>query len=119
MEKGIPRGKDDLEEDLELSINEILVKLYKSDEDLPLKTRVMRPEGLTAFKSLADFLERKRYFGGVAKIMQNHYKTFLELMVSWEGKGREEAVRIIAGILDKETIRMTIGERMTTNLAKK
>ncbi|MFX1501184.1 MAG: hypothetical protein ACFFDH_09505 [Promethearchaeota archaeon] len=110
------KGTGDLDRDEELSINEIFASLYISDEDLPLKTRVSSPSNTALLKAIGKRI--KEEFPELSDFLLKYLLYFLEFNVSAMGKGREEAVKIIASILDKETIRMTIGEKLTSNLAK-
>lgn len=108
------RGRDDLEDDSDISINEILVKLTKSDDDLPLKTHIVKPKQTSVLKVLAGYL--KKDYKELSALLFEFYGTYLELMVSYDREGRKEIIRAISSLLDKETLRMSIGEKLTTNL---
>lgn len=113
-----PKGTEDFEDDRELTLNDIIVSMYTADENLPMKADVNRVAELSAFVTLTEFLKRKRLFKGLAILLDTHYRTFLKLSVSNKRMGRTEFVRVASSLMDKETIRMTIGERLTSNLAK-
>ena len=109
-------GIDDLEDDSEITLNEILVRLMEADEHLELKPHIVKPKDTTMIKVLADFLEEK--YKGVSRILNLFYNTYLKLMVSYNREGRREITKAIAGLLESENITMGIGERLTTNLKK-
>lgn len=111
------KGKGDMEKDEgEVSINEILVKLMQSDEDLPLKTRVYRPKDLAILKVIGTFL--KPTFTDFSKVLLKFIRFFEEYEVSDNGEGRKEMFNAISSIMDKERLRMSFSERLTTNLKK-
>lgn len=108
------RGKDDFEDDKETSINEILLSLL-DDKDLELKTHIFRPKDLASLKTLARFL-RQEDMTESSRLIEDFLEIYLKYMVSYDRLSRKEIITAVRNLLDKETIRMSLGEKFTTNL---
>jgi len=109
------KGLEDLTQIKDVSLQDILVNLLDGEHDLDLKTRISNPKDLAALKVFSNALKgykKKRS----SKRINYFVKKYLRYMVSYKGMSREETIRAIIGLYEQETIKMTIGDRLTTNL---
>lgn len=123
------KGKDDLDDMDDISFQRILVNLLKGDKDLDLKTEITKPRELAKLKLLSEFLKDSKmiktgsYIGGredneEEKKEEGFIGIYLRYMVSKDRESRRETIRAIQSLLDKETIKMSISDKMTTSLNK-
>lgn len=109
------RGKDDLEEEIDISLNAILVSMIKGDEDLELKTEILRPKDVSALNMYAEVCESEE-LTETSELLVNYRTDYLRNMVSFKRKSREELIKAFRSLSEKETVRMTFTEKMGTNL---
>lgn len=122
------KGTDDLEDYSDISYQQILISLLKGDEDLDLKTEITKPRELAKLKLLSEFLKDSkmiktgRYIGGEIngdkEMKMGFIEIYLRYMFSKDRESRKETIRAIQSLIDKETVRMTISDRLTTSLNK-
>lgn len=108
---------DELMEVSEVSIQEILVNLLDGEKDLDLKTHILRPKELASLTILANFLE----FSNINKsseLIKSFITKYLRFMVSYKRLSREEIIRAVSSLFDRDTIRMSVSEKLTTNMKK-
>ena len=111
------RGVGDLEQYDELSKEKILMYMYQ-DDNLEMKSEIKKPLEMARLKVLSDFLKTLTHEKS-SNTISDLITIILKYMVSHDRLGREELFKTIASLFDKETIRMSISERLTSNLKTK
>lgn len=110
------KGLGDLEDLDELSKEKILIYMYM-EENLGMKSRIRNPEALASLYTFKEFIK-----GYAFKNTPNSIEVFIKILliysVSKDGEGRTELFKTLSSLFDKETIKMSISERLTTNLSK-
>lgn len=109
------KGLDDLTQIKDVSLQDILVNLLDGEHDLDLKTRIKNPKNLAILKVIAMAIKEHKWKRG-SSVIYFFIESFLRYMVSHLGKSRDETIRAIIGLYEQETIKMTIGDRLTSNL---
>ena len=110
------KGLGDLEDLDELSKEMILLYMYM-EENLGMKSRIKNPEALASLKTFGKFIKKKK-LSESANSIKIFIKILLIFNVSKDGMGRTELFKTLSSLFDKETIKMSISERLTTNLNK-
>lgn len=116
-EKSIPKGLDDLEDWEDISNQKILMYMY-NEKNLEMKSRITNPEALASLYVLGKVLNSYKLVKSPATI-EVYLEIYLKYLISKDGMGRTELFKTISSLFDKETIKMSISERLTTNLSKK
>lgn len=116
---------NDNENDLE-SLNEsvstlaqqIIGVLFDSENNINLKTIVYHPQKVALLgvfcKVLKYYADESNDFKECAEILEDYLQLIKELMISEEGRGRDDAINIFKGSL--ENIRTSISAKLTKNL---
>jgi len=109
------KGTKDLTEITETSLNEILMRMMEGDDDLDLKTHIISPINLARLKLYSDFLKMEK-LPDSGELISNFINTLNRYMVSFDRMSRTEIIKAISSLLDKEQVRLSISEKLTTNL---
>jgi len=117
MKGVILKGKGDMEDIDELSKEEILMYMYQ-DDNLEMKSEIKNPLALACFKVLGVYLASYKLKKS-PKLIESILKIYLKYMISHNRLGREELFKTISSLFDRETIRMSISERLQTSSLKK
>ena len=104
----------ELQESNEISIQEILVKLLDGDENLDLKSHIHKPKQLTSLVILSKYLKANQCKVS-GKLLDDFIAKYLRYMVSYRRLSRTEIVKAISSLFDKETIKMSFSEKITSN----
>ena len=115
--KELMKGKGDLEKYDELSKELILMYMYQ-DDNLEMKSEIKKPRDMTSLKVLSNFLKTLKRIKSSDTISEL-ITIYLKYMVSHDRLGREELFKTLRSLFDKETIRMSISEKLTSNLKTK
>lgn len=113
--KELPKGKADLEGVIDKSLNDILMSMFDSEHDLELKTHIYNPKEIADLKMIA----RTCISGGIKETGEEllaYIKDYLEGMVSYLRKSRDEVIKAFRSLSEKETVRMSFTEKLGTNL---
>lgn len=106
---------DDMEEILEESLQDVLLDLQDSSKNLELKTHILKPKDLASLKILSKYLKSLGLFGS-SELIKKFIKIYFEYMVSFNRESRKEIIKAITGMLEREQTKVTIADRLTTNL---
>ena len=105
---------DDLDD---ITLQKILNSLLDAKHNLELKTHIFNPKDLAGLS-----IEAKHYKSEELKecgdLVESYIEVYLKYMVSWNRESRKEIIRAVSSMFDKETVRMSISDRMTSNLKK-
>lgn len=108
------KGFSDMESESDVSLQDILMGLMNTD-GLELKTEIFNPKDLAGLKILANVFKMDE-LDESAELLNDYIEIFLKYMVSYKRKSRTEIIQAIAGMLDRETKKLNISEKMTTNM---
>ena len=109
------KGVDDLNEITETSLNDILMRMLEGDKDLDLKTHIISPINLAKLKMISVLLKIQEYSDS-SDIIVEFINTLNRYMVSFDRMSRTEIIKAISSLLDKEQVRLSISEKLTTNM---
>lgn len=109
------KGKGDLKEITETSLNDILMRMLEGDKDLDLKTHIISPINLARLKLCSDFLKMEK-LPKSGELISKFITTLNRYMVSFDRLSRTEIIKAISSLLDKEQVRLSISEKLTTNM---
>ena len=109
------KGVDDLNEITETSLNDILMRMLEGDKDLDLKTHIISPINLARLKFCSDFLKMEK-LPESSKLISDFITTLNRYMVSFDRLSRTEIIKAISSLLDKEQVRLTLSEKLTTSV---
>jgi len=92
-----------MHEDAESELIDALKMLLEKDKNLPLKTEIPDPLSFSVLGSVSDYLKSKKMFktAKTIKVIQDNYMLF---MVSKNRKGREEAIKVLQGYVEKQDL---------------
>lgn len=109
------KGVDELNEITETSLNDILMRMLEGDKDLDLKTHIISPINLARLKLYSDFLKMES-LPDSSDLISKFITTLNRYMVSFDRMSRTEIIKAISSLLDKEQVRLSISEKLTTNV---
>jgi hypothetical protein len=110
-----PLGRDDLRRGHDIKIEDILIDLQNGEQNLEFKTEVINPLALAGTQVFAEYLTSKRLVE-CGDMVKAYRKDYLKLMASFQRGARREIINAISSIIDKETIRMSFADRLTTTM---
>ena len=119
MEKMVPEEVDDL------SLQKILNSLLDAEKNLELKSHIHNPEDLAGLFMWGEFLDTElptqkddkgKIFSLSGEALRTYIIIYLKYMISKDRLSRGEIIKAVSSMFDKETIRMTLSEKMTKNL---
>ncbi len=84
---------------------------------MELKTNIYSPHDLATLKVVAR-AERKRDYERASKTLEKWIHWFIRFMVSKDGAGRTGILKAVSSLMDRETIKMSISDKLITNTAK-
>lgn len=108
---------DRLEPITETSLQEILVNMLDGEHDLDLKTHIIAPKDLSSLMALAVVLRNLKFVAS-AELIEKWLDIYLRYMVSYKRLSREEIIKAVSGLLDKESLRLTMQDKLTKNMKK-
>lgn len=90
---------------------ETIKLLSRKDANLALKTEIADPLRLTIFKQLSVYLTKKKMMitGG---ILSNIHDDYLAYMVSKNRKGREEIIKALVAVAERDRQEQTTREKL-------
>jgi len=109
------KGKGDLKEITETSLNDILMRMLEGDDNLDLKTHIISPINLACLKLYSDFLKMES-LPDSGELISNFINILNRFMVSFDRLSRTEIIKAISSLLDKEQVRLTLSEKLTTSV---
>ena len=109
------KGLGDLKQIKDVSLQDILMDLLDGDHDLELKTQIFNPKDVAGLNILSTVLKMEG-LDKSSKLITVFIKEYLRYMVSYNRQSRTELINAIAGMLDRDTPKLTFSEKMTTNL---
>jgi len=104
----------DMMEVQDLSVLDVLLKLLDGDKNLDLKTHIHKPKQLTSLVILSNYLKSNQCKVS-SKLLDDFIEKYLRYMVSYRRMSRTETVKAISSLLDRETIKMSFTEKLTSN----
>jgi len=104
----------DMTEIHDLSVLDILVKLLEGDENLDLKTHIHKPKQFTSLEVLSNYIKANQCSIS-SKLLELFIKKYRRNMVSYKRLSRIETIKAVSSLLDKETIKMSFTEKLTSN----
>ena len=119
MDKMIPEEVDDL------SLQKILNSLLDAEKNLELKTHIYNPKDLAGLYIWSEYLDVElptqkndegKTFSLSGDAIKSYITIYLKYMISKDRLSRGEIIKAVSSMFDKETIRMSISEKMTSNL---
>jgi len=109
---------NDMMEFSESSIQEILVDLLNGEKDLDLKTHIHKPKQLTSLVILSKYLKANKCKVS-GKLLDDFIAKYIRYMVSYRRLSRTEVIKAISSLLDKEAIKMSFTEKITSNASSR
>lgn len=109
---------EDFQGKTSISLQEILSNLIDGEENLDLKTDIENPLNLARLYLYSVILE-KYEMKKSSELIETFINKFLRYRVSNKRKSREEIIKAISGMLDRMQTRISLSERLTTNLKEK
>lgn len=99
----------------DITLQRILNDLLDAKKNLELKTHIYNPKDLAGL-----FIEAQHYkseeLEECGDLVESYIEIYLKYMVSKDRESRKEIIRAVSSMFDKETIRMSISDKMTKNL---
>lgn len=111
------KGLDDLTEIKDVSIQDILVTLLDGEHDLDLKSEILNPKDLASLNALSLVIGMNKLKGS-SFLIDKFIEIYLRYMYSFKRKSREETIRAIIGMFEQEQAKITVTDRLTSNLKK-
>jgi len=105
--------------DSDISINQILLSLVRIEkaEDLDLISEIPNPDALAKLYLVKEICKMKKYML-CEKAINIYIEKLLRYYISKNRESRREIVQSVRSLRERETLRMTLGEKALTNLAK-
>ncbi len=89
------------QETSEVGMQEILNVLLEGDENLELKTHIIRPKQLAALSTLAEVL-RVSKFPKSSQLIEDFVETYLRYMISYKRLSRGEVIRALTTVVQED-----------------
>lgn len=109
------KGLGDLSPVKDISLQDILMDMMDGNKDLELKTQIFNPKDLAGLNILSIVLKMDK-LPKSSSILKKFIREYLKYMVSYNRQSRTELINAVAGMLDRDTPKLTFSEKMTTNL---
>lgn len=107
--------ESDFNEDSDITLQQILNALIRSDKNLELKTEIHKPKHLAALKVLAVYLEDHNYPKS-AELINIFLETFFKYMVSYQRKSRSEIIEGFKASMESLKTSFSFSEKFFQNL---
>ncbi len=105
---------DEMDEDNDISLNQILNNLLSAEQNLELKSHVFRPKELAVLDVLANDLKSK----GLpisSKVLKDFINMYLKYMVSFKRLSRKEVIKALSSMIPEEED-ISAKKKITSNL---
>lgn len=108
----------DMEEVNEQSVLDFLSKLLEGDKNLDLKTHIHKPKQFTSLEVLQKYLKDNQCTS-CSKLIEMFILKYRRNMVSYRRLSRTESIKAVSSLLDKESVKMSFTEKITSGASSK
>ena len=102
----------------EQSVLDFLSKLLEGDENLDLKTHIHKPKQFTSLEVLQKYLKDNQC-NACSKLLTMFILKYRRNMVSYKRLSRTESIKAVSSLLDKETLKMSFTEKITSSASSR
>lgn len=102
----------------ELSVLDFLTKLLEGDDNLDLKTHIHKPKQFTSLEVIQKYLKDNQC-KDCSKSLELFILKYRRNMVSYRRLSRTESIKAVSSLLDKESIKMSFTEKITSNASSR
>ena len=99
----------------EVSFQEILINLLDGEQNLDLKTHIIKPKQVTSLETITEYLKNNKC-NNSGKILAFFTKRYKRNMVSFNRLSRIEIIKAVSSLLEADSVSMNFSEKMTKNL---